>query len=191
MDNVNKPQHYTKGGIECIEAIRASMTDEQFLGYCKGNVMKYTWRFEQKNGIEDLEKAKVYLNWMIETKNRIDNRIATRLHGISKVNPEDINTKMVDTPEFFKAAMDNWASLQEPAVVPHVQVNISGGDRCPLCNAPEVPHNGPRTLYACGSHDYDQRPGTFCQGVDCIPSPTDARETHPVSGPIEDKTRPR
>ena len=72
MDNVNKPRHYTKAGIECIEAIRASMTDEQFLGYCKGNVMKYIWRFENKNGAEDLKKAGVYLKWMTETQEKIE-----------------------------------------------------------------------------------------------------------------------
>ena len=64
-DAVNHPQHYCKGGVECIEAIRASMTDEAFAGYCKGNVMKYIFRYENKGGVEDLNKALVYLNWLI------------------------------------------------------------------------------------------------------------------------------
>ena len=34
---------------------------------CKGNVMKYVWRYQQKNGVEDLRKANWYLNKMIET----------------------------------------------------------------------------------------------------------------------------
>ncbi len=66
-DAVNHPSHYTQGGIECIKAIEASMTPKQFQGYCKGNVMKYIWRSENKNGIEDLKKAQVYLGWMIES----------------------------------------------------------------------------------------------------------------------------
>ena len=66
-DMVNHPFHYTQGGIECIEAIRASMTPEAFQGYCKGNVMKYIWRASLKNGVEDLKKAQVYLGWMIES----------------------------------------------------------------------------------------------------------------------------
>lgn len=66
-DAVNHPSHYTRGGIECIEAIRASMTPEAFQGYCKGNVMKYIWRASLKNGVEDLKKAQVYLGWMIES----------------------------------------------------------------------------------------------------------------------------
>lgn len=64
-DAVNHPQHYTKGGVECIDAIRASMTTEAFAGYCKGNVMKYIFRYEDKGGVEDLDKALVYLNWLI------------------------------------------------------------------------------------------------------------------------------
>ncbi len=40
-DMVNHPAHYTQGGIECIEAIKASMSDIEFLGYLKGNAMKY------------------------------------------------------------------------------------------------------------------------------------------------------
>ena len=69
-DNVNHPGHYTRGGIECIKAIEASMTHEEFQGYCKGNVMKYIWRFREKNGLEDLKKAQVYLGWMIESKEK-------------------------------------------------------------------------------------------------------------------------
>lgn len=69
-DNVNHPNHYCQGGIECIKAIEASMTPEEFQGYCKGNVMKYIWRFREKNGLEDLKKAEVYLGWMIESKEK-------------------------------------------------------------------------------------------------------------------------
>lgn len=62
-DNVNSPAHYRQGGIECIEAIKASMSEEGFKDYLKGNVMKYIWRYEHKGrAIEDIEKAMWYLN---------------------------------------------------------------------------------------------------------------------------------
>jgi len=64
-DAVNHPSHYNESGIECVEAIRASLGKE-FPAYCKGNVMKYLWRYQYKNGLEDLKKAQVYLGWMIE-----------------------------------------------------------------------------------------------------------------------------
>lgn len=70
-DAVEHPSHYAgNGGIECIDAIRASMSTEEFCGYCKGNVLKYAWRYVDKNGVEDLEKAKVYLNWLIEAREK-------------------------------------------------------------------------------------------------------------------------
>lgn len=66
-DPVNSPSHYASGGIECIEAIKASMSHEAFLGYLKGNVQKYTWRYEKKvNPAEDLKKARWYLSKLIE-----------------------------------------------------------------------------------------------------------------------------
>ena len=70
-DNVNHPDHYTSGGIECIDAIRASLGDREFADYCKGNIIKYIWRYRRKNGVEDLRKAQVYLNWMIEAEKRM------------------------------------------------------------------------------------------------------------------------
>jgi hypothetical protein len=65
MDKVNKPAHY-QGSIECIDAIESAMTKEAFRGYLKGNIIKYVWRYDRKNGVEDLEKAQWYLNKLIE-----------------------------------------------------------------------------------------------------------------------------
>ena len=66
-DMVNSPPHYNQHGIECIQAIRAALTDEEFKGYCKGNVLKYTWREHYKNQIEDLKKAAWYMNRLIKS----------------------------------------------------------------------------------------------------------------------------
>lgn len=68
FDPVSKPSHYNQYGIEAIDAIRASLGPVGFQAYCKGNVIKYLWRYEYKNGLEDLKKAQVYLNWMVESK---------------------------------------------------------------------------------------------------------------------------
>lgn len=67
MDPVNKPEHYTQGGIESIEAIEASMSPAEFQAYCKGNVLKYLWRYPHKGKAEeDLRKAQWYLNRLID-----------------------------------------------------------------------------------------------------------------------------
>lgn len=64
-DVVNRPGHYRQGGVECIEAIEASMSREEFQGYLKGNIQKYVWRYRYKNGRQDLEKARWYLDRLI------------------------------------------------------------------------------------------------------------------------------
>ena len=63
---VNSPPHYNRQGIECIEAIEAALTPEEFKGYCKGNNIKYTWRENYKGKEEDLRKAAWYLNRLLE-----------------------------------------------------------------------------------------------------------------------------
>lgn len=67
-DPVEHPDHYCKGGVECIDAIRASMSRDAFAGYCKGNVLKYLWRYDRKGGRQDLQKAQVYLGWLLEAE---------------------------------------------------------------------------------------------------------------------------
>ena len=63
MDAVN-PDHY-KGEIEAIDAIKASMTQDQFNGYLKGNSIKYLWRWEKKGKVTDLYKCKWYIERLI------------------------------------------------------------------------------------------------------------------------------
>lgn len=72
-DNVNHPSHYNTGGIECLDALKASMSTERYCGFLKGNVLKYIWRYEHKNGTEDLYKALFYLNELIEREKEHEN----------------------------------------------------------------------------------------------------------------------
>ena len=72
MDKIN-PHHYKQGKIECIEAIEAATANLSGTdSYLVGNVIKYIWRFEQKNGVEDLRKAQWYLDRLIKNKT-VDN----------------------------------------------------------------------------------------------------------------------
>ena len=67
-DEVNQPVHYNTGSVECITAIEASMSQEQFRGYLKGNCLKYLWRYEYKGKpVQDLEKAEWYLKRLLGT----------------------------------------------------------------------------------------------------------------------------
>lgn len=65
-DNVHHPAHYANKSIETIDFIRDTLTPEEFIGYCKGNILKYISREKHKGGLEDLEKAAVYLKWAID-----------------------------------------------------------------------------------------------------------------------------
>ena len=66
-DPVNHPSHYTAGGIECIDAIGAALTCQKdpMHAWLTGQCLKYLWRWPLKNGIEDLKKARFYLDRLI------------------------------------------------------------------------------------------------------------------------------
>lgn len=64
-DPVNRPAHYTSGGIECIDAMTAAFGAEAVKDFCLCNAFKYLWRHRNKNGVEDLKKARWYLNRLI------------------------------------------------------------------------------------------------------------------------------
>ena len=71
-DPVNNPAHYNHKGVEAIAAIEASMTDEEFQGYLKGNCMKYLWRYKYKGKpVEDLKKAQWYLDKLIASVDNV------------------------------------------------------------------------------------------------------------------------
>ena len=66
-DNVNHPSLYTQGAIECIDAIKEAT--KGLLGIeavCTANIIKYVWRWKFKNGVEDLRKARWYLDRLID-----------------------------------------------------------------------------------------------------------------------------
>ena len=64
-DAVNHPNHYCKGGVECLDAIKAALGDK-YEGFLAGNVLKYVYRYPDKNGVEDCKKARFYLDKLIE-----------------------------------------------------------------------------------------------------------------------------
>lgn len=67
QDAVNHPNHYMgREGLETIDVMRNFLSSEGFISYCVGNCLKYLCRYQKKNGLEDLKKADVYLNWATE-----------------------------------------------------------------------------------------------------------------------------
>lgn len=69
-DLVNSPLHYQLDGmdIEVIDIIRSVLSEEEFSGYCLGNIIKYILRADKKGGITDIKKARKYMDFMEEQK---------------------------------------------------------------------------------------------------------------------------
>ena len=66
IDMVNHPSHYTQGGVECIDALKAATVSKTGIeAVCTANAIKYLWRYEEKNGIEDVKKARWYIDRLI------------------------------------------------------------------------------------------------------------------------------
>lgn len=65
-NNVDHPSHYNQGGIETIDYIESALTEAELSGFMKGNIIKYVSREVYKNGVEDLKKAKWYLDRLID-----------------------------------------------------------------------------------------------------------------------------
>jgi hypothetical protein len=77
MDNKVNPSHYKKGEVECIDAIASATVGKSGMeAVCVANVIKYLWRYEDKGGVTDVEKALWYLNKLTkELNNNKDGKI--------------------------------------------------------------------------------------------------------------------
>ena len=128
-DPVNSPKHYADsfGGIQCIEAIEASMDLEEFKGFLKGNVQKYVWRYAQKNGAEDLKKAKWYLERLITIVTMGEAMAKATIRGSSKRVAETIAN--YDPDDYMASGCpDGFCPL------PGVRQGPSEGMFAPICD---------------------------------------------------------
>lgn len=83
IDNVCHPKHYTQGGIECIEALKAATVGKTGIeAICVANAIKYLWRFEKKNGLEDVKKAQFYINRLIQELNEAESNKYPVYNGV-------------------------------------------------------------------------------------------------------------
>ena len=84
IDNVNHPSHYTQGGIECIDALKAATVGKTGIeAVCVANVIKYLFRYENKNGLEDVKKAQWYINRLIQ-------ELEEKKENCSSPDPDDV-----------------------------------------------------------------------------------------------------
>lgn len=135
MDNVNKPQHYTYGKYECIDVIKEitkDLTGEE--AFCIGNAIKYLWRWKHKNGIEDIKKARWYLD---------------RIIGDTLVyHPKDSNMHVNITTAEFTTSNDEYNHAQD------YLADATNPNKCIDTSKPNpvyINKNSPRPVYQLDS----------------------------------------
>ena len=100
QDNVKSPSHYQMTGLEpyeSVDVIKSTLTKIEFKGWCKGNALKYNMRERKKNGLEDLQKAGVNQEWVIEADKAI------------KIEKERLTESFIDELE----AIDDSGQISE------------------------------------------------------------------------------
>ena len=120
VDNVNHPKHYADGcSVECIDAMVLAWGFDYTAIHCQITAFKYLWRWKNKNGIEDLDKAEWYLNKSDE------------LNSVFGSNSDEITEKNLQLNEMLSKARealepsgvtevvddDDFDSLDEPIVI--------------------------------------------------------------------------
>ena len=134
MDNVNKPQHYTYGEYECIDVIKEitkDLTGEE--AFCIGNAIKYLWRWKHKNGIEDVKKARWYLD---------------RLIGSSLVyRPKDKNMLVDITTAEFTTPDDHETFVKSNGVYNAVKDYLADATNPNACVSSKPYGTGARAIY--------------------------------------------
>ena len=99
-DMVNQPPHYTQGGVECIDAIQAAVTGKDpYEAWLVGQVIKYLWRYNFKNGYEDVRKAEFYLKRLV---------LCLAEKDVSRMLEEEKQKRSVTLPtDIFKKEQSN------------------------------------------------------------------------------------
>ena len=81
-DNINHPSHYEIEGYECIDAMEITQGRDAVKSFCLCNAYKYLWRHKNKNGLEDLKKARWYLDRYITMQTEDDKAIRAEIERI-------------------------------------------------------------------------------------------------------------
>lgn len=119
-DSVNHPSHYTQGGKEVIEIIQEVCSIDEFVGYCKGNILKYLARRNFKGFYkQDLQKADWYLDYLLNCA-RVPSP-AYRIHADSLIRqnlPDEVRDSCKNSfsvewyvaNAYMFALQNNWAN---------------------------------------------------------------------------------
>lgn len=100
MADAINPSHYKQGKVECIDALESATVNKTGLeAVCVANVIKYLWRYEAKNGLEDVRKAQWYLAKLIDYLEAKDKKPIQHFKPQTIVAPLD-NMPCIPTPHY-------------------------------------------------------------------------------------------
>lgn len=71
--STTEPSHYKELAIDPLEYMSVNFTNEAYMGFLEGNILKYVTRYKMKNGVEDLKKARYYLDLLIDRQEMREN----------------------------------------------------------------------------------------------------------------------
>lgn len=71
--SATEPSHYKELAIDPLEYMSVNFTNEAYMGFLEGNILKYVTRYKMKNGVEDLKKARYYLDLLIDRQEMREN----------------------------------------------------------------------------------------------------------------------
>lgn len=87
-DTINHPAHYETAGVECIDAMEIAQGREAVKSFCLCNAYKYLWRHKNKNGLEDLKKARWYMDRYITMQEEDNAKVRAEVERICKGDSE-------------------------------------------------------------------------------------------------------
>ncbi len=100
MADAINPSHYKQGKVECIDALESATVNKTGLeAVCTANVIKYLFRYETKNGLEDVLKAQWYLNKLIDYLEHKEKKPIQRFEPQTLTDPLD-NMSCIPTPYY-------------------------------------------------------------------------------------------
>lgn len=109
MADAINPSHYRQGKVECIDALESATVNKTGLeAVCVANVIKYLWRYEAKNGLEDVRKAQWYLAKLIDYLEAKDKKPIQHFKPQTIVATLD-NIPCIPTPHYPCEAVTNTA----------------------------------------------------------------------------------
>lgn len=109
MADAINPSHYKQGKVECIDALESATVNKTGLeAVCVANVIKYLWRYEAKNGLEDVRKAQWFLAKLIDYLEAKNKKPIQHFKPQTTADPLD-NMPCIPTPHYSCEAVTSTA----------------------------------------------------------------------------------